>query len=100
MLEKLEEFAFGVIRLTPFDFYRMTFREFKNLQQGFTAREHEERKFRAYLTCVLANSSGNFKEPLKVSDILPEIEDRGKDKVLSQEDRDELFKVIKGRRIK
>jgi len=100
MLNKLEEFAFGEIGLTPFDFYRMSYREFENLKNGYENKVNREREYRAHLTCWIVNSSGNFKKPIEIGDIIPQQEKQEKtNTVMSQEEKDELKKIIKRRRI-
>ena len=104
MLQKLEEFAFGEMGLTPFDFYRMTLLEFENMRRGYENKKRADMEFRAYLTSWIVNSSGNFKKPIEVEDILPSIRKskdiRVKEAKLEDNDREDLMRVIKKRRVK
>lgn len=66
----MERMAFGVLGLSKKEFYESTFREFKNRVQGyyenlnyFQQQEWERMRFQ---TEILAYSTGNYKEKLKI----------------------------------
>lgn len=95
-METQRPLAFGVLHLHPWEFGRYTPREYTEKVKGYFERQRAVRKECAQAVANLMNSTGNFKTPVTVDDLLGrEIPDRKQ--IDRQEDMEALTSRFGGR---
>ena len=62
--------AYGMLRLQPYEFARLTFAEFGLLVKGCQERLEHQREREAYWVAALMNATGNFKKPVTVEQLI------------------------------
>lgn len=65
-----EPYAYNVLGLMPWDFFRLTPREFRLLVEGHAKRKRKDLEREAAWVCVIANSGGRLKKTLRPTDLI------------------------------
>ena len=65
-----EEYAYEELRLMPWDFWRLTPREFNAMVEGHRKRKRAQLRQEANWVAILANSMGHLKRQMRVEDLI------------------------------
>lgn len=60
----------GPLALKPWEFERLTIKEFTGLVEGWHWRRREKEDLAAWSVCILANASGNLKKKLTIPQLV------------------------------
>jgi hypothetical protein len=81
--------AFGPLGLSHQEFWCLTPGELFDLEQGFLDRQKLRQRETAWMICAIANTCGNMKKPLTISQLI-----KGEPSEVAEKSRDEIMKEI------
>lgn len=71
-LNDVQEVAYGLCRITPGQLYEMTPEEFKNVAIAMQKEKKDRIKWLAWQTAQIMNSTGNYQDTVRTSDLISE----------------------------